>query len=199
MIIITTATGTEVSLKHPLPGNIDLRTIAHHLSLLNRFTGATCRPYSLAEHSLLICRVAERELGLDVHGQFAALMLAAHKAYVGDLSAAAEEEVGNPWIALENRFVRLVRNGFALNVAHAAHGQALLKSALIAEATARAQLLPNAGTSPPLLPGVKPVTWVNLMSPACRDTPWSGWRNAFIERADSLDFQRQQIASRQVH
>jgi hypothetical protein len=41
---------------------------------------------------------------------------------------------------------------------------------------------------------VQPVTWVNLMSPACRDTPWSAWRNAFIERADSLDFQRQQLA-----
>jgi hypothetical protein len=33
------------------------------------------------------------------------------------------------------------------------------------------------------------------MSPACRNTPWTTWRNAFIERADSLDFQRQQLAS----
>jgi hypothetical protein len=199
MIIITTATGTQVSLKHPLPGSIDLRTIAHHLSLINRFNGATCRPYSLAEHSLLICRIAERELHLDVHGQFAALMLAAHKAYVGDVSAAAEDEIGAPWNILENRFVRLVRNGFALNVAHAAHAQGLLKAALIAEATARARLLPATDTPSPTLPGLKPVPWVNLMSPACRDTTWSGWRNAFIERADSLDFQRQQFASRLVH
>ena len=78
MTWITTATGSEVSLRNPEPASISLRTIAHHLSLINRFTGATCRPYSVAEHSLLVCEIAEREFQLDAHGLLAALLLAAH-------------------------------------------------------------------------------------------------------------------------
>ena len=194
MTWITTAAGNEVSLLHPQPGCINLRTIAHHLSLINRFTGATCRPYSVAEHSLLVCKIAEREFNLDVHGQFAALMHDAHEAFVNDLASPVKDEIGATWHTLEGRFARVIRNGFALNVANATHAKAIKQADLMALATERAQLLPASTTPWPVLTGVQPVTWVNLMSPACRDTPWSAWRNAFIERADSLDFQRQQLA-----
>jgi hypothetical protein len=194
MTWIATATGTEVSLRHPQPGTINLRTIAHHLSLINRFTGATCRPYSVAEHSLLVCKIAEIEFQLDVHGLFAALMHDAHEAFVNDLATPVKDEVGATWHTLESRFVRVIRNGFALHVASTAHAKAIKQSDLIALATERAQLLPASATPWSAIAGVKPVAWVNLMSPACRNTPWTTWRNAFIERADSLDFQRQQFA-----
>jgi uncharacterized protein len=194
MTWITTATGTEVSLQHPQPGTINLRTIAHHLSLINRFTGATCRPYSVAEHSLLVCKIAEIEFQLDVHGLFAALMHDAHEAFVNDLATPVKDEMGAPWHTLESRFTRVIRNSFALNVASTTHAKAIKQADLIALATERAQLLPASATPWPVLAGIQPVTWVNLMSPACRSTPWTAWRNAFIERADSLDFQRQQFA-----
>jgi hypothetical protein len=194
MTWITTATGAEVSLQHPQPGAITLRTIAHHLSLINRFTGATCRPYSVAEHSLLVCEIAEREFQLDAHGLLAALLHDAHEAFTNDISTPAKEELGAPWAAFEHRFERLVRNAFAINVASAAHARELKQADLIALATERAQLLPNGGTPWASLAGVRPAPWVDLMCTSRCTTNWWGWRGAFIDRADALDFQRQQRA-----
>ncbi|NKI97562.1 hypothetical protein [Rhizobacter sp. SG703] len=194
MTWITTATGSEVSLRDPEPSAITLRTIAHHLSLINRFTGATCRPYSVAEHSLLVCEIAEREFHLDVHGQFAALMHDAHEAFTNDISTPAKDELGVPWAAFEYRFERLVRTAFAIHVPSAAHARELKQADLIALATERAQLLPNGGTPWALLDGVRPAGWVDLMSAERVTTTWSGWRAAFTARADALDFQRQQRA-----
>ena len=194
MTWITTATGTEVSLRDPEPAAISLRTIAHHLSLINRFTGATCRPYSVAEHSLLVCEIAEREFKLDAHGLLAALLHDAHEAFTNDLSSPAKEEIGAPWAAFEHRFERLVRKAFAINVASTAHARELKQADLIALATERSQLLPGSGTPWALLAGVRPASWVDLMSTARRTMTWSGWRTAFMDRADALDFQRQQRA-----
>ena len=195
MTWITTATGAEVSLQHPQPGAITLRTIAHHLSLINRFTGATCRPYSVAEHSLLVCEIAEREFRLDAHGLLAALLRDAHKAFTNDISAPATEELGTPWAAFQHRFERLVRNAFAINVAAAAQAREQKLSDLIAHAPHRAQLLPNGGTPWTSLAGVRPAPWVDLLCTSRRMTNWWGWRDAFIVRADALDFQRQQRAA----
>lgn len=37
------------------PGDICIESIVHSLSLLNRFTGHTIFPYSVAQHSVLLC------------------------------------------------------------------------------------------------------------------------------------------------
>ena len=196
MTWITTATGAEVSLQHPQPGAITLRTIAHHLSLINRFTGATCRPYSVPEHSLLVCEIAEREFQLDAHGLFAALLHDAHEAFTNDISTPAKAELGAPWAAFEHRFERLVRSAFAIHVASTAHAAAIKRADLIALATERAQLLPVGGTPWEVLHDVPIAPWVDLMSRKRCTARWSDWRSAFSERADALDFQRHEQAHR---
>lgn len=192
MTWMCTALGNEVNMRYPQPGTVNLQTIAHHLSQINRFTGAARRPYSVAEHSLLVEEIAAREFNLDVHGRFAALMHDAHEAYTSDLSTPAKAEVGQAWADFEARFERLVRNCFALHVANTVHLHKLKQADLIALATERAQLLPPGGTPWEVLIHVEPVHWVDLMSPERCSTPWTGWRQAFTDRANQLDFERQQ-------
>lgn len=190
MTWVLTSTGHEVCLRHPMPGSINLSSIAHHLSLINRFCGATVRPYSVAEHSLLVCDIAEREFHLDCHGLMAALMHDAHEFVTGDLATPAKEEVPG-WHAYEYRFERLVRTCFALHTASAHHRNAIKQADLIALATEREQLLPKAGGAWAVLSHVRPAGWVDLMDKGRCSLTWKDWRAAFEDRADALDFERQ--------
>ena len=191
---ILTALGNEVHMRFPSPGTINLATIAHHLSLINRFCGATCRPYSVAEHSLLVCEIAERDFHLDCHALFAALMHDAHEAYVTDLPTPAKDEIAG-WRTFEERFERMVRSCFGLHTTAYQHRHALKQADLIALATEREQLLPAGAREWDVLFHVQPVTWVDLMDKGRCSLAWSDWRQAFINRANELDYERQERAS----
>ena len=75
-----TWSGKRVDLLNPDPSQIDIRDIAHHLSILNRFTGATKVPYSVAQHSLYVSMLVPEHLQLH------ALLHDAHEAYINDIS-----------------------------------------------------------------------------------------------------------------
>jgi hypothetical protein len=64
---------------------VDIYDIAHHLSQINRFTGATRRSYSVAEHSILCASLAFR-YGQPISVQFACLLHDAHEAYLSDMA-----------------------------------------------------------------------------------------------------------------
>ena len=102
-----------MSLQKPQPETFDIGHIAHSLAQINRFTGHASRPYSVAEHSLLVCDIAERYFGLDVHGQLAALLHDAHEAYTTDLSTPAKAEVGGGWRTFEAASATWLRCAFA--------------------------------------------------------------------------------------
>lgn len=186
---ILTNGGQEFDLPAPKPGAILLSDIAHALSQINRFTGHACRPYSVAEHSLLVLDICERKFRLGVGGLFAALMHDAHEAYCGDVATPIKRVVGDAWDRMEGRLKRAVRSAFAL---HAHHGQAaaLIKQAdLIALSTERQQLLPP--SSPwQSLHDVPAAEWVDLMDKGRCGMTWMDWRGAFAARADELDFAR---------
>jgi hypothetical protein len=102
MTWIQTFTGRAFDLLNPDPDSIVIDDIAHHLALLNRFTGATAQPYSVAQHSVLCSLIVPRELAL------AALLHDAAEAYVTDVSrplkVAMRKNTGHPvsdydWIA----------------------------------------------------------------------------------------------------
>lgn len=63
----------------PRPEEVDIVDIAHHLSQLCRYTGATPRFYSVAEHSYLMSFAVPRE------HQLCALLHDATEAYLGDI------------------------------------------------------------------------------------------------------------------
>jgi hypothetical protein len=80
-----TATGRELRALNPRPEDIDIRDIAHHLALVNRFGGATPYPYSVAHHSLAVADLLE-PYGLGKEG----LLHDAAEAYLGDMIKAVK-------------------------------------------------------------------------------------------------------------
>lgn len=189
---MVTACGNEVDLRYPQVSTITLADISHHLAQINRYTGACRRPYSVAEHSLLVLEIVERVMTLDLHGRMAALMHDAHEAYTQDLSTPAKGQVGDAWHNFEGRLQRTVLSAFALHAATHKHAVAIKQADLIALATERAQLLPTGpGISLwPCLVHVQPVSWVDLMSTERCAMTWQDWRDRFKDTADALDFGR---------
>jgi hypothetical protein len=82
---ITTASGKAFHFRNSPDDAVDIEDIAHHLSLVNRFAGATVVPYSVAAHSLLVASILD-------HGGHAPLTVMhgllhdASEAYLGDVS-----------------------------------------------------------------------------------------------------------------
>jgi len=77
---MTTYTGKRVHFLELTPDEVDIRDIAHHLSLLCRFTGACRWFYSVAEHSIRVAELVPTELRLS------ALLHDATEAYINDIS-----------------------------------------------------------------------------------------------------------------
>lgn len=83
---IPTACGIEFDLTNPKAEHVNPECIAHALANINRFTGHTKRPYSVAEHSLLVMRLAPPEYKKQ------ALLHDATEAYVGDLNSMVKRQ-----------------------------------------------------------------------------------------------------------
>lgn len=75
-----TYTGRLVDLSQFGPDDVRLPDIAHALSLINRFTGHSMAPYSVAQHSVVVSRLTPPEHALW------GLMHDASEAYLGDVA-----------------------------------------------------------------------------------------------------------------
>lgn len=190
MTTIVTASGREINLARTTHNDITLYDISHALSQINRFAGHCRRPYSVAEHSLLVADIAQRRHGLDVGGQLAALMHDGHEAYVGDVSSPVKQLLDHTWHHLEARVELSVRIAFALLVPCDVHRDIIKSCDIVALATERAQLMPKSATPWPILDGVQPAEWVDLMDSGRMRMTWYDWSCAFRDKADELDFAR---------
>lgn len=81
------------------PGDFDLSAVAHSLSLINRYTGHTQRPLSVAEHSVMLSLVVPVHL--------------ARAAIIHDMSESLTNDLPNPfkrvlpeYVAMEDRVQR---------------------------------------------------------------------------------------------
>jgi uncharacterized protein len=191
MTFIPTAGGDELDVRYPSSSHITPLTIAWHLSQINRFTGAAIRPYSVAEHSLLVAEIAERELHLDVHGLLYAHMHDAHEAFTGDLASPNKPVIGQPWHEFEGRWERVVASTFGLYTARGVHATAVRKADLMALASERVALLHPTPTPWPVLvaEGINPVGWavVDLQDPARTTHNWEFWRDRWLDRYHELE------------
>ena len=96
MTWIQTFTGKAFDLLDPKPEMVCIEDIAHHLALINRFTGATREPYSVAQHSVLCSWIVPPELALT------ALLHDAPEAYVADVSRPMKEAMRD--VASDERY-----------------------------------------------------------------------------------------------
>lgn len=193
---IMTASGHELSLLDPTPATITLADISHSLAQLVRFTGHARRPYSVAEHSLLVCEIVERTVTSDPHALLAALLHDAHEAYTGDLHSPGKAIVGGAWRAFEDHLQERVRSAFAVHGPSGVWHEAIKMADLQALVTEREQLMPKMPWHRPWTPelrGIQPVGWVDLMDPARCAMTWLDWRRSFADRADELEFARNDL------
>jgi uncharacterized protein len=84
---------------------IDIEEIAHHLSIENRFGGATIFPYSVAQHSVIVAK------NLPPKYQMLGLLHDAHEAYCKDVNPAIKNKVQS-WQEFEDEVQDFVLKGF---------------------------------------------------------------------------------------
>lgn len=180
-----------------LRNQIDIRDVAQALAQINRYTGHCHRPYSVAEHSLLVADLARRN-GKSTLVQLACLMHDAHESTAGDMSTPAKHAIGLAWANFEHRQADILRRQFGLVTAFTVYRDLVNLYDLIALATERRDLTNYDATRNrpwPVLdtPGaeVAPVASINLNDLARTTRPWHEWRDQFLTQFFAL--------SRQVH
>lgn len=200
MTWIVTADGHEASLELCAPADFEIGRIAHSLAQINRFNGHACRPYSVAEHSLLVCDIAERYLGLDVFGQFVALMHDAHEAYVGDVTTPVKQALGSAMQSLEARIEHFCALRFGYYTALVSNRSEVKAADLMALSIERTALLPikmptGMPSKPwPCLAATPTITEYDLMDAGRVAMTWRDWRDRFTERYEELVFARAELS-----
>jgi len=175
------------------PDNVpSVGEIAHALSQINRFTGHACRPYSVAEHSLLVADIAHA-LGTSKLGELCALMHDAHECITGDIASPIKQVLGTTWAEFEAMHENHLRMHYGLTMAYKAHGATIKQCDLIALATERRDLLPFDPLEHDPWPtldtfGQRVHPWADttLMAPSQVLRTPREWAHRFIKRAETI-------------
>ena len=186
MTWMLTVTGAQFDLRSPQAAQVSTLDIAHSLALTNRFTGHTSRPYSVAEHSLLVEEIMWREFGpMPTAALLAALVHDAHEAYLGDISTPLKQALGHWKLEdVEGPIWHAVQQHFSTRTASRDYASIIKRCDLMALAMERRDLMPAGGPEWRLLDGVKAPEWITLNQRAGMD--WTDWRQAFIDRVAAL-------------
>ena len=177
-----TYTGRRVDIPNPRPGQIAIEDVAHHLSRLPRFAGATQVPWCVAAHSLHCASLAERQ-GLPAAAQLYALLHDAHEAYMSDIPSPFKRAVAHPLAIVEDALQHHVLGQLGCKGYQAWHYQ-VKQIDLISLATERRDLMHPAASADDwaCLEGIQPDTRVlNAVSPASID-----WAHEFQQRYHQL-------------
>lgn len=194
MTWMLTITGAVVDLRYMEAATIDILDIAQGLSQINRYTGQASRPYSVAEHSLLVVELLERQAGAtNPNALLAALMHDAHEAYFGDMSAPLKQTLdmatGGALRREEQRVQSSVLRKFRLITPFYSSSREIHWADMTALSTEREALMPNQGPTWACTRSYPPVTWKNFEADGDRD--WQHWRAAFLMKFAELDAARQ--------
>jgi 5'-deoxynucleotidase YfbR-like HD superfamily hydrolase len=103
-----TYTGRLIDLAHFSEEDVRLPDISHALSLINRFTGHSKCPYSVAQHSVMVSRITQPENALW------GLLHDASEAYLGDVATPLKNLLPG-YRELEERVQRTIARVFRLS------------------------------------------------------------------------------------
>jgi hypothetical protein len=102
-----TYTGKLLDLAHFSEDDVRLPDISHALAIINRFTGHSRCPYSVAQHSVMVSKIIEPE-----HARWG-LLHDASEAYLGDVATPLKNMLPE-YRALEERIQRTIARRFGL-------------------------------------------------------------------------------------
>lgn len=184
MSFIQTHSGASINLVNINTDLISIDDIAHALAHINRFSGHSLRPISVAEHSLMVAMICERHFQVSCPaGLLAALMHDAHEALIGDITSPVKAMLGDTWRAFETRVQRTVLRKWGLLNAYASNQIDIRNADLHALTSEREQLMADGewwdcqATHPA-------IDWVQY-GPQAAFTP-ADWAQAFKDRFDEL-------------
>lgn len=103
-----TYTGKLVDLSNFSEADVRLPDISHALSLINRYTGHTIAPYSVAQHSVMVSQLCEPE---DAAW---GLLHDASEAYLGDVARPLKAMLPD-YVELEHHVQRTIGKHFGLS------------------------------------------------------------------------------------
>lgn len=107
MSYITTFTGKHFDPIHPVPEKIDMKDIAHALSLICRANGHTRFFYSVAQHSIACCKEAKTR-GLSNHIQLGCLLHDSCETYMSNVTRPIKAKL-TEYLKFEDQVIFTVR------------------------------------------------------------------------------------------
>lgn len=111
--VIETHSGLMVDLAAPQVETIGLYDIAWHLGHIARFNGATLRPWSVAQHAVLVSYRLSA-LGHDHETQLIGLHHDDAEAYIGDVSTPLKSLLGGAYRTVEATLIPVIRAALGL-------------------------------------------------------------------------------------
>jgi hypothetical protein len=155
---LQTFTGKLVDLANFTEADVRLPDIAHALSLINRYTGHTTAPYSVAQHSVMVshlCRPEDAAWGL-LHD--------ASEAYLGDVARPLKALLPD-YVELEHHVQRTIGKHFGLSWPIPESVKAADSMALLAEKRVLLSVDHDWGISAePVVMPVSPGAWSDAKS-----------------------------------
>lgn len=197
-----TASGIAVDLRWPTPEQVRVEDIAAQLAKINRWNGATCRPISVAEHSLLVVDIMERDMGItDPSALLAGLLHDGGEYLSGDVTRPIKLLIAPVYAAIEIPAQRTVNVALGVRTAAHTYAQHIKVADDRAMATEYRDLMPKHELFDQAIAHIKPVSWVNLNNQT--DFDWQDWAAAFEARhADivfALQLRQQQLGASTDH
>jgi hypothetical protein len=110
--------GRRLDLLDPSPLDIEIADIAHGLARVARWNGQTvgAHIYSVAQHCLLVERLAHAAARLDQAGRLAVLLHDAPEYVIGDMISPFKAVIGDAYKAVEARLLAAIHLRFGLPV-----------------------------------------------------------------------------------
>lgn len=170
-VFVSTYSGNKLFLASPAVDDVCIMDIAHHLAGINRFSGATTVPYSVAQHCVHVSYLVPQ--GYELAG----LLHDAAEAYLGDMVKPLKLFLGEEISALESNVMNVIAEKFGVDFGDY---DPIKRADLVALATEKRDLMPFSTEDWSYLDGINPDS-----SPI---KPWSHqWaKQAFLNRFDAL-------------
>lgn len=112
--VIGTASGGRFHVLDPRVSEVRIEDIAHHLSLICRYTGATSALWSVAAHCLEVSRRVQEHFGGSVYEQLCGLLHDASEAYLVDVPSPFK-----PDVVIDGELYRGVERRVQVTIFHA--------------------------------------------------------------------------------
>ena len=167
-----TYTGRYVPLVNPQPEHFIITDIAHQLANMNRFHGASYRPYSVAQHSIHVAQIAGGYDGkhfLRIPEARFGLLHDASEAYLGDVTSPLKKLIMPLYGPIEESFMVAILIKFGVEV-----------SAEIEAAVHRADLEALATEKRDMM-APEPAPWGLPYEPIRKRIEPLSWRSAEVE------------------